>query len=60
MDVPLGLDLVIIRQAVDFVDEDFEVDLRVDAVGPGHGEMKPRQGLHIIILQEGQKLEQGH
>lgn len=51
MDVSLGLDLVIIREAVHFVDKHFKVDLWIDSVCPRNGEVKPAQGLHIIILK---------
>lgn len=51
MDVSLGFDLVIVGEAVHFVDEHLEVDLWIDSVGPGHSEVKPAQGLHIIILR---------
>lgn len=50
MDVSLGFDLVIIWQAVNFVDKHLEVYLWIDPVGPRHSEMKPTQSLHIIIL----------
>lgn len=51
MDVSLGLDLVIVWEAVHFMDKHLEVDLWIDSVGPRHGEVKPAQGLHIIILR---------
>jgi len=51
VDVPLGLDLVVVRQAVHLVDEHLEVDVRVDLVGPGHRQVKPAQRLDVVILQ---------
>lgn len=50
VNVPLLLDLVVIWQAVHFVNEHLEVDVGVDLVGPGHREMQPAQSLHIVIL----------
>lgn len=50
MDVPLGLDLVIVWEAVHFVNKYFKVDLWIDSVGPRHGEVKPTQSLHVVIL----------
>lgn len=50
MDVPLGLDLVIVGQAVHFVNKDFKVDLGIDSVGPRHSEVKPAQSLHVVVL----------
>lgn len=52
MDISLGLYLVIVWEAVHFVDEHFKIDLRIDSVGPRNSEVKPAQGLHIIILME--------
>lgn len=60
MDVSLGLDLVIIREAVHFVDKHFKVDVWIDSVGPWNGEVEPAQGLHIIILRERKQHISGH
>lgn len=51
VDVPLCLDLVIVREAIHFVNKYFKVDLRIDSVGPWHGEVKPTQSLHVVILR---------
>lgn len=58
MDVSLGFDLVVVREAVHFVYKHLEVDLWVDSVGPGHSEVKPAQSFHIIILSR--KKQQMH
>lgn len=50
VDVPLRLDLVIIGQAIHFVNEDFKVDLGIDSVGPRHSEVKPAQSLYVVVL----------
>lgn len=52
MDVSLGFDLVVVWEAVHFVDEHLEVDLWIDPVGPRHSEVKPAQGLHVVVLKE--------
>lgn len=52
MDVSLGLDLVVVWEAVHFVDKHLEVDLWIDSVCSWNSEMKPAQGLHVIILWE--------
>lgn len=52
MDISLGLYLVIVWEAVHFVDEHFKIDLRIDTVGSGNSEVKPAQRLHVIILIE--------
>lgn len=50
VDVPLGLDLVVVGQAVHFVNKHLKVDLGIDSVGPRHGEVKPAQSLHVVVL----------
>ena len=37
VDVPLLLNLVVVRQPVHFMDKHLKVDVRVDLVGSGHG-----------------------
>lgn len=36
VNIPLCLNFVVVRQAVNFMDEHFKVDFRVDAIGPRH------------------------
>lgn len=50
VDVPLLLDLMVVWQAIHFVNEHLEVDVWVDCVGPGHREVQSIQSLHIVIL----------
>ncbi len=50
MNVPLFLDLMVIWEAIYFVNEHLKVDVRIDFVGPGHCEMQPVQSLDIVIL----------
>lgn len=50
VDIPLLLDLVVIRQAIHFVNEHFKADIWVYFVSPGHCEMQSTQSFHIVIL----------
>lgn len=50
MDVPLGLHFVVVRKAVDLVDEDFELDGGVDLVGFGDGQVELVEGFHVVVL----------
>lgn len=51
MYVSLGLNLVIIRQAIHFVNENLKVDVRVHSEGSRDRQMKPAKGLYVVILQ---------
>lgn len=51
MDVSLGLNLVIVWEAVNFVDEHLKVDFWIDSVGSRHSEVKPAQSFHVVILR---------
>lgn len=48
--VSLLLDLVVVGEAVHFVDEHFKVDVRVHLVGSGHGEVESTQRFYVVIL----------
>lgn len=50
VNVSLLLDLVVVRQTVDFMNEHLKVDVWVYFVGSGHGEMQPAHGLRVVIL----------
>lgn len=52
VNVSLFLDLVVIRQTVYFMNEHLKVDVCVDFVGSGHGEMQPAHSFHVVVLPE--------
>lgn len=50
MNVSLGLNFVSSDRPIHFVNKHLKVDVGVDFVGPGHCEVEPGQGLHVIVL----------
>lgn len=51
MYVSLGLNLVIIRQAVHFVNENLKVDVWIYSEGSRDCQMQPAKGFYVVILQ---------
>lgn len=50
VNVSLFLDLVVVRQAVYFMNEYLKVDVCVYFVGSGHSQMQSAYSLHVVIL----------
>ena len=50
VNVPLGLDLTIVRQAIHFVDEHLKLNCRVDLVCPCNRLVKPYQCWSVVVL----------
>jgi len=50
VDVSLGLDLVVVGEAVHLVDEHLEVDVGVDEVRARHRGVQTHQRLHVVVL----------
>lgn len=55
MNVSLRFYLVVVRQAVYFMDEHLKVDVWVHFVRPRYGQMQPPKGLHVVILVTGDR-----
>lgn len=52
MDVPLRFHFEVVPQTVNFVDENFKLNIRVDLVSFGDCKIQFVQCFHVVILQE--------